>query len=75
MLVHLTRRTSSTQGLVRRARIVLAAAKGHNNEQIARMLAINRETVRLWRRVWLDAAELLAALERRRPPRRRCGSA
>jgi putative transposase len=63
MLVHLTRRTSSTQGLVRRARIVLAAAEGHNNEQIARMLVINRETVRLWRRVWLDAAELLAAGE------------
>ena len=33
MLVHLTRRTSSTQGLVRRARIVLAAAEGSNNEQ------------------------------------------
>lgn len=61
MLVHLTRRTSSTQRLVRRARIVLAAAEGHNNEEIARMLAINRETVRLWRRVWSDAAEQLLA--------------
>jgi putative transposase len=62
-LEHLTRRTSSTQGLVRRARIVLAAAEGHNNERIARMLGINRETARLWRRVWSDAAELLAAAE------------
>jgi putative transposase len=62
-LEHLTRRTSSTQGLVRRARIVLAAAEGHNNEQIARRLGINRETARLWRRVWSDAAELLAAEE------------
>jgi putative transposase len=62
-LEHLTRRTSSTQGLVRRARIVLAAAEGHNNEQIARSLGINRETARLWRRVWSDAAELLAAAE------------
>ena len=62
-LEHLTRRTSSTQGLVRRARIVLAAAEGHNNEQIARMLWVNRETVRLWRRVWLDAAQLLSAGE------------
>src|SRR5215210_7211997 len=61
-LEHLTRRTSSTQGLVRRARIVLAA-EGHNNEQIARRLRINRETARLWRRVWSDAAELLAAAE------------
>jgi putative transposase len=60
---HLRRRTSSTQGLVRRGRIVLAAAEGHNNERIARMLGINRETARLWRRVWSDAAELLAAAE------------
>ena len=63
-LKHLTRRTSSTQGLVRRARIVLAAAEGHNNEQIARRLGINRETARLWRRVWSDAQELLAAAEK-----------
>src|SRR5215203_1634010 len=71
-LEHLTRRTSSTQGLVRRARIVLAAAEGHNNEQIARKLGINRETARLWRRVWSDAAELLAAAEEEEtPPRRR----
>jgi putative transposase len=62
-LEHLTRRTSGTQGLVRRARIVLAAAEGHNNEQIARRLGINRETARLWRRVWSEAAELLAAAE------------
>ena len=48
---------------MRRARIVLAAAEGHNNERIARMLGINRETARLWRRVWSDAAELLAAAE------------
>jgi putative transposase len=62
-LEHLTRRTSSTQGLVRRARIVLAAAEGHNNEQIARRLGINRQTARLWRRVCSEAAELLAAAE------------
>jgi putative transposase len=62
-LEHLTRRRSSTQGLVRRARIVLAAAEGHNNEQIARRLRINRETARLWRRVWSDAQELLGAAE------------
>jgi putative transposase len=62
-LEHVTRRRSSTQGLVRRARIVLAADEGHNNEQIARRLGINRETARLWRRVWSDAAELLAAAE------------
>lgn len=63
MLVHLTRRTSSTQGLVRRARIILAAAEGSNNEQIARSLGVNRETARLWRRVWLAKAERLVSAE------------
>jgi putative transposase len=63
-LEHLTRRRSTSQGLVRRARIVLAASEGHNNEQIARRLRINRETARLWRRVCSDAQQLLAAAEK-----------
>lgn len=63
MLVHLTRRTSSTQGLVRRAHIVLAASEGLNNQEIAQRLGINRETARLWRCKWLDGAERLASTE------------
>jgi transposase len=63
MLVHLTRRTSSTQGLVRRVRIVLAAAEGLNNEQIAQRLGINRETARLWRSKWLAGAQRLVSAE------------
>ncbi len=63
-LVHLVRRRSSTQGLVRRARIVLAAAEGANNEQIARRLGVNRETARLWRKVWLDGTERLLQAEK-----------
>jgi putative transposase len=63
MLEQLTRRTNSTQGLVRRARIVLAAAEGLNNEQISRNLGLNRETVRLWRGAWLSAASRLAEVE------------
>lgn len=63
MLEQLTRRTNSTQGLVRRARIVLAAAEGLNNEQISRKLGLNRETVRLWRGAWLNAAPRLAKIE------------
>jgi putative transposase len=35
-----------------RARIVLAAAQGHPNVQIARELDINVDTVRLWRDRW-----------------------
>jgi putative transposase len=63
MLMHLARRRNSTQGLVRRARIVLAAAEGYNNEQIANRLGINRETARLWRGVWLENEERLGVTE------------
>jgi FixJ family two-component response regulator len=49
MLAHLVRRTTINQGLVRRAGIVLAAAEGANNQQIADRLGFDRETVRLWR--------------------------
>jgi putative transposase len=63
MLVYLTRRTSSPKGLVRRARIIFAAAEGLNNEQIAQRLRINRQTARLWRSKWLAATERLVAAE------------
>ena len=38
--------------MVLRARIVLAAAQGGSNAQIARELGINVDTVRLWRDRW-----------------------
>ena len=63
MLAHLVRRTTTTQGLMRRASIVLAAAEGANNQQIADRLGFDRETVRLWRGRWLEARERLAAAE------------
>jgi transposase len=36
-----------------RARIVLAAADGLNNTEIARRLGVDADTVRLWRMRWL----------------------
>ena len=45
LLESLARRPSSPQQLARRAQIVLAAADGANNEQIARRLQLCRETV------------------------------
>jgi putative transposase len=62
MLAHLVRRTTTPQGLVRRAGTVLAA-EGANNQQIADRLGFDRETVRLWRGRWLEARERLAAAE------------
>lgn len=52
-LVRMTHRHRSEQQQVLRARIVLAAAHGRSNAQIARDLAINVDTVRLWRDRWV----------------------
>lgn len=49
----LVRRHTTPQQLALRARIVLAAAEGHNNGQIARDLAISVAMVRRWRARWL----------------------
>ena len=40
------------------ARIILAAADGENNSQIARLLALDVDTVRLWRTRWLAFAPM-----------------
>ena len=52
-LVH--RHTTAHQTVVR-ARIVLAAAAGRNNAQIARELRVSLDTARLWRQRWLETA-------------------
>jgi putative transposase len=58
---HLVRRQTSPQRLVRRLRIVLAAADGLANEQIAHRDGLDRGTVRTWRARWLGAAPRLEA--------------
>src|SRR3954471_14313458 len=45
-----SRRRSSAQALAERSRIVLAAADGLNNTEIARRLGVNVSTARRWRR-------------------------
>ncbi len=52
-LEQLGRRHTTPQQLARRARIVLAAADGANNSQIARQAGVHVDTVRLWRQRWL----------------------
>ncbi len=56
----LIRRHATPQQLALRARIVLAAADGANNGQIARQLAVSVNMVRRWRERWrvLQAASL-----------------
>ncbi len=52
-LEQLVRRHSTPQQLALRARIVLAAADGTNNCQIARALDTSLDMVRRWRERWL----------------------
>jgi putative transposase len=57
VLERLLRQASCPQALARRARIVLAAASGAHNQQIASELACAFNTVRLWRRRWAEGTE------------------
>ena len=52
-LAALARRHTTPQQIALRARIILAAADGHNNAAIARAVDADVETVRRWRRRWL----------------------
>jgi len=56
------------QQIALRARIILAAADGANNTEIARRLGIEADTARLWRMRWLGlaavSAEALGVAER-----------
>lgn len=61
VLEHLVRRQTGAQRLVRRLRIVLAAADGQNNDQAARRCGVSRGTARAWRARWLQAAPRLEA--------------
>jgi putative transposase len=67
-LLQLTRRHTTPQQIALRARIILAAASGLNNAQIARDLDVTVDTARLWRRRWLAldlvSLEELPALDR-----------
>src|SRR5215217_4162240 len=65
VLRRLARRQTGAQRLVRRARIILEAASGANNDQIATLLGIDRGTVRTWRMRWLEALPRLKAADKR----------
>src|SRR5690242_10448867 len=69
-LTRITKRHRSEQHQVLRAHIVLAAAQGHSNAQIARDLDINVDTVRLWRDRWVGLQgidlDTLSVIERLR---------
>jgi transposase len=63
ILEQIIRRHTSPQAEVTRAKIVLAAAQGRNNQQIANELNLHRETVRTWRKRWHEASTALVMAE------------
>lgn len=63
VLTRLARRQAGSHRLVQRSQIILTAAQGGNNEEVARTLDLVAKTIRTWRKRWLAAAPRLAALE------------
>lgn len=63
VLEEMVRRPTSSQRDARRAAIILAAATGASNQEIARQLHRDRDTVACWRNRWHDSAEAWQALE------------
>ena len=64
------RKQTATQRQVRRARIVLMAAEGLSNHEIARQLACSRYTVWTWRKRFFEEG-LEGLADRPRPGRPR----
>ena len=58
------RAATRPQGEVLRAKCILGAAAGQDNQELARRLGIHRETARMWRGRWLAAADRLEAAAR-----------
>ena len=63
ILEHWVRCPTREQRLVQRARIVLAAAAGGRNQDLAPALGVDADTVGRWRRRWAAARERLRAAE------------
>ena len=63
LLQQIVRGTTNPYRLVRRAKLILAAASGESNSSISRRLELDREQVRLWRERWRETKEKLAAAE------------
>src|SRR5436190_7848189 len=63
LLQRMVQRTTSAQRLVKRGHIILQAATGMSNTQIAAHQQIDYETVRRWRDRWYAAETRLQAIE------------
>jgi putative transposase len=63
LLQQIVRGTTNPYRLVRRAKLILAAASEESNSSISRRLELDREQVRWWRRKWIIESENLIKAE------------
>jgi transposase len=63
LLKQIVARTTNPHRLVRRAQLILLAAAGASNSQLAQQLQLDRGQVRLWRSRWVAVAPQLATVE------------
>lgn len=63
VLEQIVRRTTNSYRLVRRAQLILAAARGMSNSEISQQWELDRAQVRVWRQRWVDANSQLETLE------------
>jgi len=73
-LEKLVNRPSTPQQIAQRARIVLKAALGQNNAEIARSLDISIKMARHWRHYWVETTEQSKTVMERLRDRQRPGS-
>src|SRR2546428_3185198 len=71
LLQHLLRSGSTPQKVALRARILLGAAEGKSNYQLAEELNVSRPTILLWRQRYLDAGLAGVLKDAPRPGRRK----
>src|SRR6266516_3587872 len=69
LLERMVHRSTNAQRLVKRGHIILEAAKGTSNSQIAQHLQVGYETVRRWRDRWHAAQARLQAVEAKGMPK------
>ena len=73
-LEQLLRRTSTPQQIALRAKIILKAATGANNVEIAQKIGVRIEMSRLWRRRWKELAAIEVPVTERLKDESRPGS-
>jgi putative transposase len=63
LLQQILRREKSSQQQIRRANVILAAAEASSNRAIAKRLHLTLQTVRRWRRRWLQFSQAMGTAE------------